>query len=222
MHMVIPHVDDELYLYGLMAFLSSSFASCWVDEHAMERNISTADLMGIPVPSGREQWALLADLGGRATLARNDVEALLELARLIDDAVLGFLDVPSDVAEALERRLCGYVAPEGIPRYHVPLTEDHVDVEGRIRSRFGVVHAINDGRLLIEVVGVNSPEGQWLEPPPGFPAGLCRPGATFDVLLADGAPLERGRFFYQPESWVDTDSLWNEPAYHDAGSAVTP
>jgi hypothetical protein len=220
MHMVIPHEDRELFLLGLMAFLGSAFVSAWIDECAVERNIRAADLMSLPAPYHDPQWGELAELGREAIANGGRPENLAGIARAIDDLVWEFLDVPVDVRDIVKLRLSEFAAPEGSFRYPPPSsTPSPRDRNGRVRSRIGVVHAVSGGRLLIQVIGTTLSDGVWVEPPPGLPAALCRPGATFDVLISDGAPLNEGQFFYQPESWMDTETLLSAPAYHEATSA---
>ncbi|MER5338403.1 N-6 DNA methylase [Micromonospora sp. NPDC002717] len=221
MHMVIPHEDDEAYLYGLTAFLASGFASCWVDERAVERNVSTADVLSIPSPSRRSDWKALAELGREGIRAATEPDALGNITRAIDQFVWRSLEVPPEVQTGLERRLSDFVAPEGVYRYQQSPVPAAASNNGKPRSRFGVVLDVSDQRMLIEVVGITSSEGVWVDPPPSLPAALCRPGATFDVIIPDGAPLRDGQYFYQPESWVDAEALMQNPAYHDAHPVVT-
>ncbi|MFY1674639.1 N-6 DNA methylase [Plantactinospora sp. WMMB334] len=220
MHMVIPYDDNETYLFGLMAFLSSAFASCWIDERAVERNISTADVLSIPSPSRQSDWAALAELGRKGFRAASDSRTLGSITRDIDELVWESLDVSSAVQAILKHRLSDFVAPEGGYRYRRP-TAPAPSNSGEPRSRFGVVHEVSDQRMLIEIIGITSSEGVWIDPPPSLPAALCRPGATFDVLIPDGASLADGQYFYQPESWVDAETLMQDPAYHDAHPAVS-
>ncbi|MEU8208653.1 N-6 DNA methylase [Micromonospora sp. NPDC049044] len=220
MHMVIPHDDDETHLFGLTAFLASAFASCWIDERAVERNISTADVLSIPSPSRRLDWVALAELGREGIRVAAEPDALGEVARAIDELVWRTLDVPSEVQTRLVNRLSDFVAPEGVHRYANSATTAGLRNRGKPRSRFGIVLEVAEQRMLIEVIGVTSSEGVWVEPPPGLPAALCRPGATFDVLIPDGASPEDGQYFYQPESWVDAETLMRDPAYHDAHPVV--
>jgi hypothetical protein len=216
MLMVIPDLDDDPFLYGLHAYLGSAFASCWIDEIAVERNVSTTEVAGIPVPSGRKAWRALAALGRGLARTANSPRELQRVSVDLDDLVWDLLDIPLAIRQKTRRKLADFPAPEKQFRYtfHEQATESAAPT-GPVRSRIGVVEGIRDGMVLIQVPGVTPDEGVWLEPPAAMPSGLCREGATFDVSIADNMPLELGSFRYQRESWVDDVSLFGQPPWLD-------
>lgn len=222
MHMVVPHGDDEIALYGLYAFLGSVFASCWVDEVAPERHVKTAHISGMPIPPrASNTWNRLARLGrglARATGSTDVEELTTRLDRLVFDA----LDIDESLQVKLSRRIGARRAPEGVARPSLRVMETASETAGTpVRSRIGVVHDARDGRLRVEVLGITPPDGVWIDPPPGMPGAMCREDSTFDVLIPDGGSLMNAKFSFQRESWVEVDSLFERPAYHPSRPATS-
>jgi hypothetical protein len=208
--MVMPKADDETTLYGLLAFLGSGFASCWIDERAVERNISTADVLGIPAPSESATWESLADV-------ERGTEDFLHLVQALDELVWETMGVSDALRDKLIQRLSKKSSPEKLMRYRIRATEENrLSPKGTTRSRYGAVLEVAEGRVRISIPGCTEEDGEWMDPPPGMPAGLCQPGSTFDVLIAEGAPPESGIYRYQPASWLDEETLLTRPAYHMA------
>lgn len=210
-HMVIPNGDQDQILYALFAFLGSTFASCWIDETCMARNIGARHMMAMPFPSDPRTIIRLHGLGV-ALLDVGDGPDRAGLIAELDHEVWEGLAVSDSTRLQLQRLVANRSAPEGSPR-----VEDSTVTEGAHPSttwlRFGSILAIEDGRILFDVPGVTPQGGSWMRPPPNFPAGMCFIGATFDVLVPESGSLEAGVFSYQSGAWLDDDTLWSTPAY---------
>jgi hypothetical protein len=212
LHMVMPKNNDDELLYGLLAFLGSGFASCWIDERALERNVSTADARSIPIPSDPLVWRRFAELGKKLHRMSDNLDQASGVLRQLEDTAWESMGVPGWLREKLVKRLNSSLAPEGAQRYSGVGTasmasQTEIDTTGKVRDRYGSVLSVTDGKVLIEVPGITSLDGEWIEPPSGMPGSVCRSGETFDVLIRDRASLSSGQFRHQSASWMSPEDL---------------
>jgi SAM-dependent methyltransferase len=208
MHMVLPHEDDDQMLYGLLAFLGSGFASAWVDERALERNISTRDARSIPAPPSGVIRGRLAEIGQELHESADSLHSKYGLLQELEQTVWEVMGVPDPLRLKLQLRLSTAHAPEKEWRYQWRAENNPSAEGGRLRVRYGSVLAAHENAVLLDVPGVTSSEGEWAEPPSGMPGSLCRPGETFDVRIRDGAPLSSGRYTHQNASWMSSEDMF--------------
>jgi hypothetical protein len=219
LHMVLPHVDDDDHIFGLLAFFGSAFASAWIDEHVSDRNISTADIHSMPAPPEDSAWKDLAEFGRKLHSSDN----VADVGPSLDEHVWRLMGVPESVAAEVVDTLRGFNAPEGVARYRrdevLPAPADPVD--GRRRRRFGSTLEIEDGKLLIRIPGVTSELGDWCRPPLGMTGWMARPGATYSVLIQSGESLWDAQFVYQSAAWLNEEELLDVTSklHGDDGSA---
>jgi hypothetical protein len=204
LQMVLPLDERHVDVYGLMAFLGSMFASAWIDEHVADRNISTSDVLGIPIPTDAAVWEKLASLGRR--LYESSKSSRSDIIRILDNEVWQAFAVSPSIRESVEERFSGFAAPEGGPRVSVEANED--SALGKVRRRFGAVERVKDGQLLLRVPGVTYDDGSWISPPKTFLGWLAREGRTFGVRVADGSGIECAKFQYHSRSWLTSEELY--------------
>ncbi|MFE4691683.1 N-6 DNA methylase [Streptomyces sp. NPDC056749] len=207
-HMVLPHEDDDEMLYGLLAFLGSGFASAWVDERALERNISTTDARTIPAPSPDVIRGRLAEIGQELHDSADSLHSKYGLLQELEQTVWEVMNVPEALRLKLQGRLSAAPAPDKEWRYQWRADSDISAEGGRLRVRYGSVLATSENAVLLDVPGVTSSEGEWVEPPSGMPGSLCRPGETFDVRIRDNAPLASGKYTHQNASWMSSEDMF--------------
>ncbi|MFE3251093.1 class I SAM-dependent DNA methyltransferase [Streptomyces sp. NPDC059209] len=224
LHMVMPKSDEDDLLYGLLAFLGTGFASCWIDERALERNVSTADARSIPIPRDPLVWRRFAELGRELHRMSHRLDQASPLLRDLEEAAWECMGVPDNLRNKLIARLNSVWAPEGSHRYsraasaQMPAQLD-MNSSGKLRDRYGSVLSVTNGEILVEVPGITSMEGEWIEPPNGMPGSICRSGETFDVMIRDSAPLSFGQFRHQSASWMSSEDL--QEAVHNVDDEPT-
>lgn len=210
---VIPHEATPERVYALCALLGSSVASCWIDTLS-PRSTPIALLKAMPIPAPGAVWDDLAAAG--AHIVELAAQERLSAAELIavDRLVVGVYGLPEDAFARLAEHFAGVPAPEGGVRYaaHAPAADEHSERGNHSRLRtFGTVLELSPELIRLWVSGVTPDDGEWRSLPPGLPGSQVQPGATFEVVL-DGTDLDKARFDFQSEGYLDFDDFLKVPS----------
>ncbi len=205
LQMLIPRVDA--HLFGLMAFLGSTFAAAWIDESVLDRNISTADIRSIPVPQSDDDWRDLASIGERLFSA-----PLIERRRLLDELekiVWSGMKIEPQLRLIITERFAGFADPAGIIRH--PSTSTgvaHREVRGSSgRNTFGATRDVRSDEAQVVIPGLTEDAGLWVRPPGRMSGWMLQPGSTFVAQVPESELLNDATFAYQKNSWLDDDEL---------------
>jgi hypothetical protein len=207
LQMIIPHDEESSRdaLLGLLAVLGSAFVASWIDESVSDRNISTADLSRLPVPEDIVDPDLVR-FGGLLHKGFTDPT----LGRELDALMWRLMKVPEDVVEHVERRLSGFNAPEGRPRYgslenaRVPTGEE---TNLRRRKRWGVTRLDESRGVILDIPGAGEYQIRSAAIPPEMTGWMLRPDSSFSVLIAPGEGIQTAKFRYQDRSWMSDDEV---------------
>ncbi len=210
---VVPDEPTPERVYALCALLGSSVASCWIDTLST-RSIPIALLKTMPIPGPGAAWDDLAAAGAR--IVELAIQERLSSADLIavDRLVVRAYGLPDDAFVRLAEHFAGVPAPEDDVRYQArPASADGDPKRGDHPSlrTFGTVLELASEQIRLWVSGVTPDDGEWRGLPRGFPGSQVQPGATFEVVL-DGTDLDRARFEFQSEGYLDFDDFLKLPA----------
>ncbi len=206
LQMVVP--QDERQLYGLMAFLGSTFASAWVDELVPDRNISTGDFRAMPVPSNEASWRELTRLG-EMILGSEGPNRMALVARL-DDLVWSYMGVDHEVRSTVISRFAGFRDPSGFVRYPAETAPSAgaIGALGRARrTTFGATLDVRNGEVQLAIPGISDEDGVWTRPPARINGWMLEPGSTFAAEVSSSAGLGDASFWYESNSWLSDDEL---------------
>lgn len=204
LQMLIPR---DGHLFGLMAFLGSTFAAAWIDESVLDRNISTADIRSIPVPQSDEDWRDLSSIGDRIFSAPSS-----ERRRLLDEleeVVWSSMKIDSRLRLIITERFAGFTDPAGVIRH--PLTGTgvaHRDVRSSTsRNTFGATRDVRSDEAQVVIPGLTEETGLWVRPPGRMSGWMLQPGSTFVAQVPESELLDEATFAYQKNSWLGDDEL---------------
>ncbi len=204
--LVVPNLNSSVTVAGLVAILSSSVASCWIDTLSPTLSISAEVLKSLPAPDQRSPaWSLL-DKAGQTILdgAHSKADALTDALANAEETVRDVYGLSEETREALDRHFAGYVAPEGAIRISGPaFTYEKPQTHGP-RRRIGAVLDIRGDKLVLWISGLTPEDGVVTRIPPRFPGWLAFEGATFDCL---GDDLSSALFLVQSRDWMSDDEL---------------
>jgi SAM-dependent methyltransferase len=206
LYMIIPSSDDEDILYALLAILSSTVASCWIDSYETKMAIDAGLLGDMPIPAPGAIWKGLARMGRvLAAVAAGfqfDPAIISSFAQQVDQAVTAAYGLPADVVQHLRRHFGGFDAPEGRPRY--ARSENGHVAGGPEAERFGAVLDVVDDHLRLWVPGMTQEDGDLLPLPERFLGWHCDVGASFEVLTSTDDLLS-ARYRFQRRSYQEFD-----------------
>jgi hypothetical protein len=210
LQMLLP--TDPRHLLGLTAFLASTFAAAWIDETVPDRNIATADIRAIPVPSDPAVWDTLDELGARLVSIENRRRRHSILDE-VDDLLWRTFAISAEVRQRVERRFSGYRMPDRVIRFAgdtlFSLTSqiDDARSESETHDTFGATLDARPGEAQLVIAGLTSESGTWTAPPSGINGWMLRPGTTFNVEIPSSGGLAEAKFSYQSESWLNDEEL---------------
>jgi hypothetical protein len=211
MQMVLPRNPDRAL--GLMALLGSGFASAWIDEIVPDRNISTADLRSIPVPTSLRAWRQLGQIGQKLLNAQPLSPLLL---KQLEDVIWKIMNVPADIAAAVAGRLAGFPAPEGAPRYIQSGIAATPGDQVEQLSTYGVLIEHRAYQVKVVAAGLTSAEGDWVRTPHQLTGWMLRPGATFVIEGTQDADLFDASLHYHRFDWMADEELPQALGHKDA------
>lgn len=207
MSLVAPHGNRDIELPALIAILSSSVASCWVDSLAPTLSIPSAVLRALPVPMA-DTWPKLAEVGDALLVAARAGE--FDVSPRIADAeraVRAAYEIDSKTAAELDRHFAGFVAPEGVVRIPFIAPPTPPPRATGPKRRVGAVLDVDGEELVLWISGLTPERGRRMTPPHGLPGWLCVPGATFECL---GDDLDEAVFVFQPRGWMSDIEIMRE------------
>ncbi|MGH8625625.1 MAG: N-6 DNA methylase [Gammaproteobacteria bacterium] len=204
LQMLVPREDR--YLFGLMAFLGSTFAAAWIDESVPDRNISTADIRSMPIPQADEDWRELSSIGERlfsAALIERDV-----LVYQLEEVVWSSMKIDSRLRAIITERFAGFADPDGIIRHSIRTRVASRDVPSSAsRNTFGATRDVRADEVQVVIPGLTEESGIWIRPPGRMSGWMLQRGSTFAAQVPESELLDETTFAYQQNSWLDDHEL---------------
>ena len=209
MYAVVPQIadldaDDALMM--LLGLLSSAVASLWIAQRTATRMVNARSIASIPVPS-KEAWPVVAEAARAVVEQQKAGLPLDEHVRSLDRVIFSSFNLSNASISRIEKTLAGHPSPEKVVRFICDDGEN--GKHAKAVRRAGTAVSLKAGAVKVDVPGVTKDGGVWLKNPPNLPGWLTRPGATFDVIGADGN-LREARFLFQADAWKSIDELLSE------------
>jgi hypothetical protein len=201
-HMVLP--KNGIDIFGLLALLASTVASCYVDTHGTKVAYGVDLLRRIPMPPEGKAWIELAKSGRRLVKASAHPGRLATALSDNEVIVRDAYGLSKDTCDRLDRHFGGFNAPEGRVRY--PHPTDQEIVSGTGTRLFGAVLGVERGYVRLWIPGVTPEDGEETSLPARLPGWLCETGATFELLRKDADLVSEAQYVFQAHSYVDPPS----------------
>jgi hypothetical protein len=202
-------LDIEHMAFAILAIASSRLMAGWLDEVRTSRNNRATDVRRFPVPLARAAWDSLYSAGVSLASCGGNVERLSKALPAIDAIVEEAYGIRKRRAliQLLSDRFDGVwdVNLRGLRYPESPSSPAHAEVNDLL-ERDGAVLNVKDDRVHLWVPGV-ADSAIWMALPSHMPGYLCRPGATFRVLLDETDDLSRGIYFPHRAAWAGGEEL---------------